>query len=158
MGLQKMEATVKGDLANQINLRIIEEFEKKYNLYLLGVGLEGPVKLKTMRLILGIDKPITKEEARHLIVKCSREYLRAITSNEELQQYLEEPFTLKNINLSICGSENGKGPMAPALGDVQCLKGGIRYTYYELVGERHCPYFEDETFEEAAAIVDSEEK
>ena len=142
-------------MAYEINFKVSESLEKKYNIHFMGVRLGGPEKIDLMGMIFQMKNRLTKEECRELIVNCTEEYLTAINENAEFQKYLfQSPFPIKNIEIDIhIETEDGKDIYYPDISLVGIIRGKVDY----LSDDPENPYKykskEEEPYEEALRIV-----
>ena len=142
-------------LAYEINFKVSESLEKKYNIHFMGVKLGGPEKINLMGLMFQIKHPLSKEECRGLIVSCAKEYLTAIEEKEEFQKYLfQSPFPLQNIEIDIYIHAKDNICMRYPNISIVCINCGKIY-YKSFDDEK--PYgfktTESEPYEEALRIV-----
>ena len=142
-------------LAYEINFKVSESLEKKYNIHFMGVRLGGPEKIDLMGMIFQMKNRLTKDECRELIVNCIEEYLASINGNAEFQKYLfKSPFPARNIEISIfIETKDGKDVFYPDISVVGILRGKIYYRSDD--PENHYRYKsdEEEPYEEALRIV-----
>lgn len=140
--------------------KFASEMNDKYGLSPFGSGGKGgdPGKYLGMYVAFQSNKPILKDEARRLILSISEEFLKKINENEEIRPQLQNfPFTIKNIEVAIFFTNpDGTDAKDPYIGVVGNTEGKIRYKTNDPDKEYGYKTWEEETYEEAVAIVEGQ--
>jgi len=86
-----------------VSLQTAKEFKDKYNLQFIGLGQSADDKLlNTLKLSFVLEKVLSKEEIRKLVLNCADNLLNNINNFKEIQPFLAaHPFQEKNIDISI---------------------------------------------------------
>ena len=149
------------ELSNQILAKVGNELIEKYSLSLNGFGGSIHDGIRSMSLMFSIQKPLSKSEARKLLIECMLHLLDRVNSDEEIRPYLEEyPFPYKGADITIfIKNFSGKALYYPEIHSVSAYDNGRIYFHTKDINERYGYKTEEsETFEEALEIVQSEEK
>ena len=137
-----------------------KQLGKKYHMSQCGIGGGGYPKIWLMSLSFQrFGPPLTKEEARRLILASLDDYLIAVNKDEDIRPYLKNyPFTPKNINLSIFNYYPDKSDVYhPYIVTVAAHEGEI--CFYTKVPNKLKYYSEEyETYDEAVAILTKEKE
>ncbi len=138
---------VRGASANKI--------AKKYGLQICGFGGAMMDSVKEIGVDFMVYRPLKKEEARELLVKCVEEFLDDINNDVELRPYLATyPFDAGHITISLYSEvPQGKDVCFPYFSIVSSHKGKIHYLGRLLEADKFCKHKETETFEEARSIL-----
>jgi hypothetical protein len=144
----------KADLtAYQIQNRITEKLCKRHQMQFIGNSAEMPDNdIRSLGLIFQITRPLSKDEARLILIDCVQEILNAINSNEEIRPYLNSyPFTPKNVEITIFIKDSqARDLFDPDLGVVHAYKGKLDYITYVKGNKFYKHQSEtEETYEEA---------
>jgi hypothetical protein len=123
--------------------------------YLSGSGMMENGKMRMTSLSFSIPKPLTKNDARRLIVACVQEYLQIINQDEEVRPALQHfPFKVENVELTIYSKlPDGRAMGDPFIGDVSCINKQIYYNTNNPANEYRYKFREEESFEEALKIL-----
>ena len=149
---EKMILSVERNAGKQISAR--------NNLQYSGSGggnTDGKIRMSS--LSFSIRKPLTKNEARRLIVACIQEYLQIINEDEKLRPaLLHYPFTAADVELSVNSKyPDGSRVYDPYIGMVfNGNNNGKVYIYYSSNDpdqEYKYKLEEKETYEEALKIL-----
>ncbi len=118
---------------HRVIAKTARELQDKFNLHAIGIagGNNRENKIRLIGIYFEYDNKVTKEEARKLLIESTQIFLDNIATDQDLQQYLiEQPYTYKNIELTI-GFKNPDGSPIyhPDLGIISINKGiTIYYT------------------------------
>ena len=138
---------------------VVNELNHLYQLNPVGIGESANENYYTLiELDFYLYHKLSKDEGRKILIESTKILLDKINSNVELNQYLQPfPFTEKNVKLAIFVFEDGKQPYYPEICVFSCKKGKI--TYSTETPETKFGYYttEEESFEEALAIVKSQQ-
>lgn len=106
-----------------------KKLERRHNMTVVGTGGRMMNCVELMRLAFNINKPLSKEESRKIILDCTSEFLREINSDQEIRPYLVQfPFRVENINISIfTHDEQGRNLYDPDITVVLIDNGEITY-------------------------------
>jgi len=114
-----------------IAMEVIEEtsknLEKKYGLRPAGFGMDG--KFEYLEITFEINRPLSKKEAREIVLLSTNEFLKIINAKKELKKYLKNhPFDYKNagIVIHIRGVKNEE-LFDPNLCLASSTKSGVRF-------------------------------
>ena len=145
---EKMILSVERNAGKQISAR--------NNLQYIGSGggnTDGKIRMSS--LSFSIRKPLTKNEARRLIVACIQEYLQIINEDEKLRPaLLHYPFTAADVELSVDSKyPDGSRVYDPYIGLVYNANCKIYYRSNDPENEYKYKLKEEETFEEALKIL-----
>ena len=113
-------------------------------------------KYKTMGLCFQIQRPVSKEEGRKLLIDCAEELLSQINTHPDFQQFMHEyPFTVKNIEIVMyVSTETGGTIYHPEIAIFSLVNGQL--CYRTNTPENRYIFFskEKETYEEALRIIE----
>lgn len=85
----------------QIEKETVKELESTYKMQVSGSGGGAMFGINTVMLAFTIERPITIEEARAILVGSMKIYLENINKNKAIRPYLEEyPFTPSRVEFS----------------------------------------------------------
>lgn len=138
--------------------RIKSLFAEKYNVKPIGTIISMPGgELSLLGLDFNICGPITKDEARSLLISMSEDFMNEFRSDQKLLSYMPDPnITVHNINIGLyIYDKYGYSTKDPDLSVATVHDGHLKFS---VLGENEClPYKsrEMETFEEAKRIVES---
>lgn len=99
------------DTINKIEAKTAKELESKYKMSICGTGGGAMYGIDSLMLSFTIERPITIEEARTILVGSAELYLNNINKNSIVRPYLEEyPFTIKRLRLDfyVCAPAKDK--------------------------------------------------
>src|SRR5262245_53313320 len=84
----------------QVEKETVKRLESTYKMYASGSGGGAMYGINTVMLAFTIERPITVEEARAILVGSMEVYLENINKNKALRPYLEEyPFSPRRVKL-----------------------------------------------------------
>lgn len=135
----------------------IKQLKNRYGVYPVGRGGgETDGKARMEFVAFNLDKKLTKDEARILIVEIVELFLHNINQNTEISSHLyNNPFTYKNLEFVVYILDSDRSDLYhPDIGLVSLTpRGTVSYVTYE-PGTR-CGYASDveETYEEAYRIA-----
>lgn len=136
----------------------LDKLQKKQPIIMIGLGgSKKDSKKETIDIRLMLNKSLTKEECRGLIVECVEEYLKDINSDIDLKQYLHSfPFTYQNLGVIIfLTNPDGSSITYPNLCDVILHKGLVIYDAHD-PDNKYGYKSTEEPYEEALKIVQTE--
>lgn len=145
-------------LVNQVTLNTIEKLEEKYQLEMAGIGRGCDINelQDFVGITFNLKRPISKDEARSMVIDCLEEYLFDINNCENLRPYLvNNKLATDNVAVMIfISDENGSYIYYPQIALVKFSHNEITYTTYD-PESKHLKYKteETETYEEACAIL-----
>lgn len=134
------------------------ELRKKYPLSIIGVGGEQKDKKEIMiGASFMLNRSLSKDECRELLVDVTEELLKNINENQDLQQYLYHvPFPYKNIEIRVFLRNPDRSDIwDPDISIFSLIHGLVEYDIYD----RDIPYkfsTEEETYEKALQIVQAQ--
>jgi len=74
--------------------------EKKYEVERIGHGVSGA--LEFLEISFQSPHPMSKDDARRMLVECIEEFLSQINSNKKIRAYLKTyPFTCKDVGIAL---------------------------------------------------------
>ncbi|NGX48167.1 MAG: hypothetical protein K1000chlam3_01557 [Chlamydiae bacterium] len=130
-----------------------ELLKEKYGLHPFGHGMKD--KFEYLEIIFNIARPLSKEEAREILIDSTYIFLEKINTNKELKKYLKEyPFTFKNagITLHIYGHEKEE-LFHPNICTAACTASGLRFYTNDPDDSFKFKETTEETHEEALDLV-----
>ncbi|MEX1013526.1 MAG: hypothetical protein WD595_05525 [Waddliaceae bacterium] len=138
--------------AHKVIREFKEEMQKKYSLKAVSISEAGTKEVYTrMGIGFEINRTLSKDQGRALLVKCLEAFIDKINSSKELEEYLDPyPFSYDQISMSIIPvGVDRLGVITPEIGIFQYGSGQI--WYYKLTEENSYPISEEqnETYEEA---------
>jgi hypothetical protein len=87
---------------NYIIEKTTAELENRHGLYKAGSGIAGINIIEELYIAFSIYKPLSKEQARELILDCSKVFINNINNNSAIQtQLIKHPFPIENIRITI---------------------------------------------------------
>jgi len=144
-------------LTTNIQKKAAQEISKKYDLQPCGTTASMPNGvLKMLGIHFAVYRPLTKEEARRLLLKSAQDLLEEINSYPELAEYAPVfPFKIENIEITInCHDHNGSDTFDPYIGFAVIRNGKLIYRIYEKNGEK-MKFEERESYEKALEMSQS---
>lgn len=137
---------------NEIRYKIIKKYIDKYNLEVsvISDAMPGGIINRT-GVGFTINRPVSKQKARQILVDCVEDYIQAINNKKELRPYLKDyPVTAKNIEITLFIKDaEGKDLFYPHLSFAGVILGCIEYTTRDPKDPYADKTREEETFEEA---------
>lgn len=148
---------------NQVISKTQDEIEKAYSVKISAVGLGAMHGVYSMTINSYIEKSLTVDEARRVMVDCASHFLRNINSNATLRPYLiEYPFPPSMISMAFWITD-GKYDSIRIPGILKSFamhEGIIEYRTVSKKGEFRVGdqdiIMHQETFDEAKRIVENE--
>lgn len=152
-----------GRSMNQVVLKTQKEIEKTYDAKISAVGSGAAHGVYSMTMNFSIQKNLSVDKARRLMVDCAQCFLENINSNTTLRPYLVEyPFPPSRISMSFWITDGTYDPIRTPgiLKSISLDDGIIRYNTVSKkgvvrVGDK-AVLMHEETFEEAKRIVENE--
>lgn len=145
-------------IANKLTSNTAEKLQKKYQLQIQGRGSRCDINelQEFLAMVFRLDRSISKNEARTVIIDCLEEYLNDVNNSTEIKPYLANGhFTENNLGITIfIYDSDGNDIFYPQLGLIEFRDNEITYITYD-PESKHCGYktVETETYEEACAIL-----
>jgi len=136
----------------------LSELRKKYSLSIIGVG--GSKKDKK-EIMIGVsfllNRSLSKDECRELLVDITEALLGNINQNEDLQPYLYYiPFPYRNLEVRIFLRNPDCSDISdPDISVISMINGGIEYHIYDRT-IRYKFTTEEETYDKALEIVQTQ--
>lgn len=116
-------------MVNKFLTRNAKKLQHKYGMNPIGtnVAMPGGV-LKVLGLDFQIQKPLTREEARILLINISKEFLTAINENKKILSLFKESPTISSIGITLFILDtHGDELYDPNLGIVAISEGKLEY-------------------------------
>ena len=156
--MQSNEPTPYVKIADNIIKTTSDRLSKKYQMHLMGVksGMMGCVKL--MGIHFQVNRSLSKEEARTIIVDSAQSFLEDINQNESIRPFLQVyPFDLKHIEIVVFISTLGNGTFYhPNLSVISVVDGKIEYSINDPDHKYRYKLEECESFEDAVKILQNQ--
>jgi hypothetical protein len=141
-----------GYWTDEIRYKIIKKYTQKYGLRVISIGDSMPGGIiHSTGVDFTIDRPISKQKARQILVECVQEYIQAMNNKKEIRSYLKDyPVTAKNIEVKLFIQDfDGDDLCYPNLSIASVFLGNIEYKTYDSKGRDARKTIETEPFEEA---------
>jgi hypothetical protein len=144
-----------------VSLLTAKEFKDKYELQFAGLGQsrDGD-SLKTLRLSFILDKILTKEEGRELVLTCVNKLQRNINDFKNIQSLIKDPpFLEKNLGITILfyKDQNHSPTIFPDVCCITLIDGIIFYRYRDPNPPFLYKLSEEETIEEARKLINEDQ-
>jgi hypothetical protein len=143
-------------LVTRIELNLAKKLEAKYNIQTVGDSAQMPENvINNLGLMFQVNRILSKNEAREILVDCVLEFLAEVNSNEEIRPYLEYyPFTPVNISIALyISGPDGEDVYDPDLEVASARNGKLRYATKDKNQKFGYKSEYEETFEEALKLV-----
>jgi len=142
-------------IVDNIMSRASKRLVKKHNLRLIGIheGMIGCVKM--MGFSFQVFRPISKNEARAMVVDSVQDFLTDINQDEKIRQYLEVyPFDANHVEIMIFIKTPDFGTYYyPNLCVVTASRGNIRYSTNDPENKNRYKTEETESFADAVKLL-----
>jgi len=142
-------------IVDNIMSRASKRLVKKHSMRLIGIheGMMGCVKMMGFRF--QVYRPLSKDEARAMVVDSIQDFLADINQDEKIRQYLEVyPFDLNHVDMMIFIDTPDYGTYYyPNLCVVTASRGNIRYSTNDPEKKYSYKTEETESFEDAVKIL-----
>ena len=145
----------KREAFHQLMSKIIERFQKSYNLHACSIGSGNAKGVKQIALGFFKYSPMTKDECRIVMMSCLNDFDEIVNSDENAKKYkLAYPNALNHLSMSIIVvNEDGSEILHPEAEGVSFVNGKLYFRTQDPENpfkpkEKIC-----ETYEEAKAIV-----
>lgn len=151
------------NLACKLNMGAAKKLAKRHGMKIVheSSGLMDSVNM--LGFGLDINRPLTREEARVILLDCIQELITTVNENEQIRPFLKNyPFTTKNIRVSVYSSQPDWGFVYDPYITVASISESNEVYYrtkdkdpakkYVYKNEYH------ESYEEALALVKMEKK
>lgn len=152
MGRQREDQSM-----DQILNNFSKYMEKKYHLIPVGTTIGSPGGIiRLLGLDFQIDRVLTKEEARQILMDGAQKFLFEINNDENIRKSLKNyPFTEKNIRIVIfIHDSNGQSVFHPNLGTASILNGELCFTTTDSQNTLRYETDESESYQEALKIYE----
>lgn len=145
-------------LVNQTLAKAAKIIKKKYQLQPVGEGVAMPGgPIQQLVLEFSTNARYTKEQLRSLLIKCAKELLEQIQTNEEIQPFLfTRPFTIQNVEITIYNhDQTGRRVYDPEIATASFSRGILAYKTVDQEDEFKYQSWIEETYEEALQAIES---
>jgi len=90
------------DIASNIIAKVGKKMAKKHKMDFIGTSGGMIDCVRMVGFSFEINRPVSRDEARYLIVDCVEELLKAFNENEKIRPFLMNyPFTEENVDIAI---------------------------------------------------------
>jgi hypothetical protein len=138
--------------------KLSKKMERQFNMSVIGsnVGMPGGV-IQLLGLEFQIYKKLTKDEARKILIECSREFLIEINRDENIRNNLKNyPFTDKNIEITLYIYEPSRESIYyPDIDTAAMNQGRLKFTTTDKENIHVYKTREYELFDEALKIIEN---
>lgn len=141
--------------AAKVRVETANKLAKKYDMVISGAGGAMMHCVEEIGVAFTVFRPLSKSDARELVVKCVEEFLEDINASVELRPYLAVyPFEPGRVELQIfCESPPGSDVSYPNFSIVSNYKGKIRYIGRQSETDKSYKHKEYETYANALDLV-----
>jgi hypothetical protein len=141
--------------AGKIRTASAEKLAKKYDMHICGVGGGMMGRVNEIGIAFMVYRPLKKEEARELVVKCVQEFLEDINNDPEVRPYLVTyPFDERYVRISLYSeSPRRKDVCYPYISIITSSQGRVHYLGRSSEKDEKYEWEERETFQEALQIL-----
>ncbi len=144
---------------NEVRNKVIDKYSKKYGLTVSGIIDGMPERIiHEVGVYLDINHVISKEKARQIVVECAQDFINKLNKHPQLKPYYKTyPLTAKNIYVALFIScPDRSTPYYPNLCVVSAVRGLVSFRTKDSDNKYKYKTEEEETFEEAVALVAKE--
>ena len=122
---------------NLVRSRVAKRLANKYDLKISQLGANIPDKVNLIFVEFEIERILTKDEYRKIVVDSVEEFVKEVNQYEEIQPFLaNKPFTHENVALLFLISVNGdRAPEPPDFLYVGYNHGELFYKSQEYPGD-----------------------
>lgn len=144
----------KEHIVNEVVQECGTKFALKHQLVPSGSGGAMMYKIKDLSLAFHIYRPLSRDEARAILLDCAREVIETVHQNEKIQTYLMPGgFNEKSVRIQIYIHPNRKRNSHPDIGVCSYHFGNLSYdTRYPDKARWGYQSSESETYEDALAL------
>lgn len=143
----------------QVLKRTNKACTKRHKMSAGGFGNEAMYKIKGLTLLFNMDRQLSKDEIREVLVDCAHEMIKNVHECEGIQKYLlPEGFSEKNVRVIIALRDKRKTIVHPNICVASFNKGKIDYSTQSIDDEFNYKETTEETYQEAIAILQSQGK
>lgn len=129
--------------------------EKRYQVKCTGFGIGAMTEVKILALSFEVNRKLTKEEARAMLIDSAKVMIQIVANCPEIQPHLQkEGFSEKNVDIAFFIRDKGKKTFDPDFCEVGFYKGQLAY---KTNNPEHPIYYKNkeyETYEEALALLE----
>ena len=147
-------------VVNPLMGKAAKYFEHKYHMNPIGIGISMPNGIvKRLGIEFQVQKPLSKQEAREILIACANELLSMINNNKEIRPYLRNfPFTLKNVGIGIfIANQDGSDVYHPDICVASISNGELTYDTRDKNNRYSYKSTTTESYEEALKALSVEE-
>jgi len=122
--------SVSEEVADPLISKIAKRLGKKYNIHPAGAGVSSPDGIvEHFGISFQLNRSLTKEEAREILVSCVGELLILINEDKKIRPYLRNfPFKIKNVSIYIfMTNRDGSDIYDPAIRIASSSHGKLSY-------------------------------
>lgn len=124
-----------------------------------GFGNAAMDKIKWLTLVFNVDRRLSKDEIRAILIDCVHEMVKNVHECEGIQKYLlPEGFNEKNVRIIISFTDQGKKIFHPEISVGSFYNGQLRFSTDSKENKYQYASKEKETYQEAIAILQSQGK
>ena len=117
---------------NETREEFINLAEKKYGLKCFGTQASFPQKLESIGAIFQLNKIISIEESREIIVNLVKEFQLIVNKNPKIAPILSQvPFTADRIDISLSLTDGKKLPPPDAFSHIFTSRGNIIFSTHD---------------------------
>ena len=140
-----------------VSLQTAKEFKDKYDLQFIGIGQSGDDKLlKSLRLSFILDKILSKDEGRKLVLNCVKKLLDNVNGLKKNQPFLiDTPFLENNLGITVYfyKDQEHSSTVYPDICCITVIDGLIYYRFRDPNPPFLYKFSEEETMEDAKRII-----
>lgn len=153
---------IEDKMSNDLIRRFGKYTQEKYGLCLCGLGGGAdPGKIYLLNLAFqATQQPISKDDARKLILTIHDELLAEINHDVELKPYLKfYPFTSENVDIKVYFRNKDRSDVFyPYIRAASIAKGKLIFATKDPEEKYGYKTWDEETYKEAVAIVNEQER
>ena len=146
-------------LANRIMKNCAKTLSERHQMLQCGQGGAMMYEIKDLFLAFTIYRPLSKEEARAILVDCAHQVISSVNQCPEIQKYLlPEGFTEKSAQIQIYIKPNKQDNYYPDLGVCSYNFGKLAFSTYDdekSYGYKTC---DRETYQEAISQLEQTDR
>ncbi len=145
----------KREAFHQLMSKILEKFQKSYDLHTCSIGSGNVNGIKQIDLGFFKYSPMTKDECRIIMINCLIDFVEIVNSDENAKKYqLAYPDPLNHLSMSIIvANEDGSEVLHPEIDGVMFVNRKLYFSTFDLENPFQAKEDICETYEEAKAIV-----
>ncbi len=120
-------------IIDKIHEEFISNSIKKYDLSCEGTQASFPKKIESIGAVFGVDKLLTVDESRVLIVNLVKDFQILINNSDKIKPHLSDtPFPADRIDISLSFHDGNKPPPPDVISRVITVRGNIYYRTCDL--------------------------